>query len=164
VTPGNLAGINWVDVPLTRRQSVATELAERINRELVTDGVITQEEWATYKEGGDRADSIITAEDLDGYYRGETSLPARAAKYANAAARANNIYLPHRDPRDGLMKGLAGVAFFFALVGVLESFTPIAFFHKYQQYEVVLWFFGLMLLATMSIVLLEVTRGNRGEA
>ncbi len=158
---GGLAGIEWSAIPLTRRKSVSQQLSERINLELVTDGYISQESWQAYKSGGERTSHIITAEDLDGYYRGETGLPPRAAKYADEAAKQNNIYLPHRDPRDGILKVLISLAVLFMLIGTIEVFTPIAFFHAYPQYEVTLQFFsaGVLLIAVM--VMLEVMGGNR---
>ena len=160
VTPAGFAGIDWSEVPLTRREKASKELAQRINLELVTDKVISEEEWKLYESGAERAASIITAEDLDGYYLGKTSLYPQAARYANEAARENGIYLPHADPRDFWMKVTAFAAFAFIVASVLESLTRIPYVDWYPQSQMSSIFLMGGVLSLMVCLLMGVTHGD----
>lgn len=161
MAPGTLAGIEWDEVPLARRQKASTDLAERINHELVTDGFISQADWKTYKDGGDPPSTVVTPADLDGFYLGQTGLPRPAVKYAVEAARQNGIYLSHADPRDTLLKLLVGIALVVMVVATLEAISPIAFFHAYAQFQVVVVMWSVAMLFLGLSAFLEVTRGNR---
>lgn len=121
--------MRWTDLPDEKRSSVAATLARRINQELVTDGVVTQEEWVAFEDGGPHPANAVSPGELDGYYAGRFAIPPLAAKYADMAARQNGIWVASTGSwKRRRTNVLAVLGAFVLTVGLIEWFVPIPFF------------------------------------